>query len=182
MVLESDIECVSKAIHVVVFSKKEAFYVGRRINNDITISDISVSRNQAAIKLKGDKVFVEDCDSKFGTFVKVNGSVKVPITENLPIQIEKKCFFFRLEQRFSCMQTCFISCGLFRGREAYDHYLDVANKYPRSLKKELIGKPQELVDLNKTPTKASLIINKTSNRILDESVITQMTNNGYLNS
>ena len=45
MVLESDIECVSKAIHVVVFSKKDAFYVGRRINNDITISDISVSRN-----------------------------------------------------------------------------------------------------------------------------------------
>lgn len=45
MVLESDIECLSKAIHVVVFSIKEEFLVGRRINNDITISDISVSRN-----------------------------------------------------------------------------------------------------------------------------------------
>lgn len=71
MVLESDIECLSKAIHVIVFSVKPAFYIGRRITNDITISDISVSRKQAGIVLKEDgRVFVEDCDSKFGTFVK----------------------------------------------------------------------------------------------------------------
>ncbi len=45
LVLESDIECLSKAIHVIVFSVKPDYYVGRRVNNDITISDISVSRN-----------------------------------------------------------------------------------------------------------------------------------------
>jgi hypothetical protein len=44
MVLESDIECLSKAIHVIVFEHKQEFNVGRRINNDITVSDISVSR------------------------------------------------------------------------------------------------------------------------------------------
>ena len=71
LVLESDIECLSKAIHVIVFSVKPEFYVGRRINNDITISDISVSRKQAGIKLVNNKVFVEDCDSKFGTFIKI---------------------------------------------------------------------------------------------------------------
>lgn len=93
-VLESDIECLSKAIHVIVFSVKPDFYIGRRINNDITVSDISVSRNQAAIKLTSDgKVFVEDCDSKFGTFVKIHGPIKLP-AYRFPIQIEKKCFFF----------------------------------------------------------------------------------------
>ena len=71
MVLESDIECLSKAIHVVVFSVKKSFSIGRRINNDITVSDISVSRKQATITLNNDKIFIEDCDSKFGTFVKV---------------------------------------------------------------------------------------------------------------
>jgi len=50
---------------------KPDFFVGRRINNDITVSDISVSRNQASIKLKDGKVYVEDCESKFGTFVKI---------------------------------------------------------------------------------------------------------------
>ena len=73
IVLESDIDCLSKAIHVVVFDKKNVFNVGRRINNDITVSDISVSRRQASIRLKDSKIFVEDSDSKFGTFVKING-------------------------------------------------------------------------------------------------------------
>lgn len=86
MVLESDIECLSKAIHVIVFSVKRDFYVGRRINNDITISDISVSRKQAGIILKANnKVFVEDCDSKFGTFVKINGLMAIPKHYRLPV-------------------------------------------------------------------------------------------------
>ena len=44
MILESDIECLSKAIHIIDFSVKHKFDVGRRITNDITVSDISVSR------------------------------------------------------------------------------------------------------------------------------------------
>mmetsp|Transcript_10133 Transcript_10133/g.7604 ORF Transcript_10133/g.7604 Transcript_10133/m.7604 type:complete len:240 (+) Transcript_10133:916-1635(+) len=46
MVLESDIECLSKAIHVVILGEggKYDYNVGRRITNDITVSDISVSR------------------------------------------------------------------------------------------------------------------------------------------
>jgi pSer/pThr/pTyr-binding forkhead associated (FHA) protein len=85
MVLESDIECLSKAIHVIVFTVKPDFYIGRRISNDITISDISVSRKQAAITLKQDRVFVEDCESKFGTFVKVTSAIPVPSSYRLPI-------------------------------------------------------------------------------------------------
>jgi pSer/pThr/pTyr-binding forkhead associated (FHA) protein len=86
MVLESDIECLSKAIHVIVFKKKPDFYIGRRITNDITISDISVSRKQAAITLnENNRVYVEDCDSKFGTFVKVNSTIPVPSNYRLPI-------------------------------------------------------------------------------------------------
>jgi flagellar basal body P-ring protein FlgI len=102
MVLESDIECLSKAIHVVVLDKKQEFNIGWRINNDVTVSDISVSRKQATIKIKEDKIFVEDCDSKFGTFVKIRGAYKMKRNEKLPIQIEKKCFFLKMEDRFSC--------------------------------------------------------------------------------
>ena len=117
MVLESDIECLSKAIHVVVLSKKNEFTVGRRINNDITVSDISVSRKQATILLEGDKVFLEDADSKFGTFVKINGLLKIKKGDRLPIQIEKKCFFIKHESRFSCLQSCLLSCGLKSNNE-----------------------------------------------------------------
>ncbi len=105
LVLESDIECLSKAIHVLIFSKKEQFTIGRRINNDITVSDISVSRNQAIVKLDKErkKVFLEDCDSKFGTFVKALGPIKVLPNIKLPLQIEKKVFLIDLVHRFSCL-------------------------------------------------------------------------------
>jgi hypothetical protein len=101
MVLESDINCLSKAIHVINFSHKREYTVGRRITNDITVSDISVSRAQASIRHSIGKVFVEDQDSKFGTFLKVRGLME--IKENspeIPIQIEKKCFFIKLEDRY----------------------------------------------------------------------------------
>lgn len=54
LVLESDVNCLSKAIHVVNFSLKKEYNVGRRVTNDITVSDISVSRSQAAVVLKKD--------------------------------------------------------------------------------------------------------------------------------
>jgi len=97
MILESDVNCLSKAIHVINFDFKKEFNVGRRITNDITVSDISVSRAQATFKCKKDKVFIEDQDSKFGTFVRVNGVLPIdPLVDKvIPIQVEKKCFFIK---------------------------------------------------------------------------------------
>lgn len=136
MVLESDIECLSKAIHVIVFSVKPDFYIGRRIkDNDITISDISVSRKQAGIKLIGNKVIVEDCESKFGTFVRVFKPIPITRDYPLPIQIEKKIFFFKLSNRFNCFH-CLNFCGLLSSKdEQYDHYRDVKGKFQSELEK-----------------------------------------------
>ena len=72
MILESDIECPSKAVHIINFGVKDVYTVGRRVNNDISISDISVSRRQATFKLENEKVYLMDLDSKFGTFVRIN--------------------------------------------------------------------------------------------------------------
>ena len=77
MVIESDIECPSKAIHVINFGHKDIYSVGRRISNDISISDISVSRQQAQFKIEDDKVFIIDNESKFGTFLKIHGMLLV---------------------------------------------------------------------------------------------------------
>lgn len=77
MILESDIECPSKAVHIINFGAKSVYTIGRRINNDISISDISVSRNHSTFKIEGDKVYLMDLDSKFGTFVKINEPFKI---------------------------------------------------------------------------------------------------------
>lgn len=96
LVLESLIDCSSKAVHILNFSEKEEFDIGRRISNDITVSDISVSRCQATIKLVKNKVFLADTNSKFGSFVLIqNPIILYSNKDSLPIQIEKKCFFFK---------------------------------------------------------------------------------------
>lgn len=69
LVLESLIDCSSKAVHILDLAAKEVFDIGRRITNDITVSDISVSRCQAIIRLHKKKVCLEDSNSKFGSFV-----------------------------------------------------------------------------------------------------------------
>ena len=77
MILESDIECPSKAVHIINFGYKKVYTVGRRINNDISISDISVSRNHSTFKIEGNSVYLMDLDSKFGTFLKFNEPFKI---------------------------------------------------------------------------------------------------------
>jgi len=62
---------------VINFDYKKEYTVGRRVTNDITVSDISVSRAQSSIKLKNGKIYVIDHESKFGTFVKVRGLIDI---------------------------------------------------------------------------------------------------------
>jgi len=137
MIIESDIDCPSKAVHIINFGEKDCFTVGRRVNNDISISDISVSRRQATFKLDTDKVYLMDLDSKFGTFQRLNQPLPIPADGSIvPIQIEKKCFFFRQEFRFSnCNRICASLCGgKTRDGELYDHFLTEFDKYPISVR------------------------------------------------
>ena len=76
-VLESDIDCLSKAIHVIDFSVKKQVNVGRRVTKDITVSDISVSRIHSKIYLKDNKFMLEDCGSKFGSLVLAKDPVEI---------------------------------------------------------------------------------------------------------
>lgn len=115
MILDSEIECLSKAIHIIDFSVKDEFNVGRRDTNDVTVSDISVSRNHAIFTFSEEDdghVFLSDNDSKFGTFTKLQKTFKLSeVGVKIPVQIEKKCFFFELRNRFSAMQRMWKCCG-----------------------------------------------------------------------
>ena len=135
MILESDIECPSKAVHIINFGKKTTFTVGRRVNNDISISDISVSRRQACFVLEKETVSLMDLDSKFGTFQKILRPEPVKQDGSfLPVQIEKKCFFLKVEPRFSkCERFCNTVSrknGSKLDLESYDYFLHQIDKYP----------------------------------------------------
>ena len=129
IVLESDIECLSKAIHIIDFSWKSVFNVGRRVTNDITVSDISVSRKQSELELDADedRLFLSDCYSKFGTFVRIDGLYKLDRAgPAVPVQVEKKCFFIKVEPRFSAGQRAMICLCPSRAGKDKDHFCDVS--------------------------------------------------------
>jgi len=77
MILESDTECQTKAVHIIDFTVKSSYHVGRRVTNNICVSDITVSRNQAQFTLKEDQLYLKDSKSKFGTFVMIQGLYKI---------------------------------------------------------------------------------------------------------
>lgn len=83
-----------------------------------------------------------DLDSKFGTFKRLNEPIRVEKDGNIvPIQIEKKCFFFKQEQRYTqCNKFCsslFGGQGGKRDSELYDYFLCTFDKYPLSCRNYL---------------------------------------------
>ena len=74
MILESIKSAPAKVVHVFDLRYDE-FKVGRSVETDMKIADISVSRTHSFIKVKDGKIIVEDNGSKFGTLVKIQRPV-----------------------------------------------------------------------------------------------------------
>lgn len=92
MILESLKSAPAKVIHIFDLSKcdgrlkpqfdertknytfhpKNEFKVGRSVESDMKIADISVSRVHSLVRFEGNRLFITDNGSKFGTMVRVN--------------------------------------------------------------------------------------------------------------
>lgn len=70
MILESINSMPAKVVHVFDL-RYDSFRVGRSIETDMKIADISVSRTHSFFKLRDKRIFVEDNGSKFGTLIKI---------------------------------------------------------------------------------------------------------------
>ena len=74
MILESIKSAPAKVVHVFDM-QHDNFVVGRSVETDMKIADISVSRTHSFFRIKDNKVVVEDNGSKFGTLVKIQRPV-----------------------------------------------------------------------------------------------------------
>jgi len=86
MILESVKSAPAKVIHVfdlksidgrnkvddIDFHEVNEFKVGRSVDTDMKIADISVSRIHSYIRVAGDRLIIQDNGSKFGTLIKVS--------------------------------------------------------------------------------------------------------------
>lgn len=70
MILESINSMPAKVVHVFDL-RQDSFKVGRSVETDMKIADISVSRTHSYFKIRDHRLFVEDNGSKFGTLIKI---------------------------------------------------------------------------------------------------------------
>lgn len=71
LIMESVKSAPAKVVHVFYLDKGTEFRIGRSVETDMKIADISVSRIHAFIKFNNGIITLEDNGSKFGTLVKI---------------------------------------------------------------------------------------------------------------
>jgi pSer/pThr/pTyr-binding forkhead associated (FHA) protein len=77
LIMESVKSAPAKVIHVFFLNKSNEFKIGRSIETDMKIADISVSRVHSLIKIRDRQLFIEDNGAKFGTLLKVRDPIEV---------------------------------------------------------------------------------------------------------
>ena len=77
LIMESVKSAPAKVIHVFFLNKCSEFKIGRSVDTDMKIADISVSRVHSLIKIRDRQLFIEDNGAKFGTLVKIRDPVEI---------------------------------------------------------------------------------------------------------
>lgn len=110
IVLESVSPQSSKVIHVINLKNTDAVNMGRGHDQDIRITDISVSRFHALIK-KNDKgyFYIQDNQSKFGTLVLIKNPFMLNPNEVNYIQAGRSLLEIQIRRPISVFSNCFCS-------------------------------------------------------------------------
>ena len=76
--------------------------IGRCSSSDIIINDISVSRNHCNLTLENDKIYVDDCSSKFGTLLMIQNDFTFIPWKEINLQLGKYLLKFYLTTNILC--------------------------------------------------------------------------------
>ena len=99
-------DCIdSNGLCIITFSSKKIIKIGRHADNELRISDVSVSRHHAVLQLDGSSLYIMDCNSKFGTLLMMKQPFMIGSRTELEVQSGKYLFGFNLEigwSLFSC--------------------------------------------------------------------------------
>jgi hypothetical protein len=99
---------MARGIHIIKMENKTNIRLGRGHDSDIRITDISVSRCHALIKLEKGKFYLEDNNSKFGTLVNMKKSFPVAGTyNNVSLQMGRTLIHISLKKSKSILPVCF---------------------------------------------------------------------------
>ena len=139
-----------------------ATYIGRSLDNDIQIKDITVSRRHAKIVKRGQKYFITDLESQNGTFFNGNyiaPGLELELKEGVPIAIGMSviCLGEGCKEQ---MMPFLDSIGLTKQTDEESGIFEENRDKTNQRKLELLYKVSDLL-------KENLPINETLKKILD---------------
>ena len=96
--------------YLVKFDQDNILRIGRGLDNQLILNDISVSRNHCIIKLDENyNLILEDCNSKFGSLILIQAEeIEILKGKTLTVQIGTNYLSFKLVEKkkfFSCCNT-----------------------------------------------------------------------------
>ena len=97
----------SRTMHIVSFDGRKRVSIGRAGESDVNIADLSVSRFHCFIFKEGNRLYLEDGGSKFGSLVLIQNP-KLKILTGVPLKIQfGKCYFnLKIKKKFSFFSCC----------------------------------------------------------------------------
>ena len=145
---------------LVKFDKNNILKVGRGLETQLVLNDISVSRNHCQFKIEDDgSVSLEDNNSKFGSLVLIQKEIEILKGIDLNIQVGANYLIFRQKKK-----TRFFSCcdaEEFDSKNNYEKLNSLAIKYDK--KNEILDESissQDLENENKQDIKEQIKDNK----------------------
>lgn len=96
-----------KWLHVISLNSKDSIRLGRANECELRMTDISVSRMHANIKLIGENFYLEDKGSKFGTLVQIKRPVALESNNELSIQTGRSLLMITVKKPWSIIPACF---------------------------------------------------------------------------
>ena len=89
------------------FDKNNILKIGRGIEVQLVLNDISVSRNHCQLKLENDgSIVIEDNNSKFGTLILIQGELEILKGQKLNIQAGSNYLIIELKKKFKFFGCC----------------------------------------------------------------------------
>ena len=166
---------------IVKFNKKNEMNIGRGLNNQLVLNEITVSRNHCLLKLQKNKngnyeIMMEDEISKFGTLILVQTD-KIEIIKGRPLhlQVSNVHLVMQIKKNRSLLSCC--NAEVIDNKNSYEkmNYRAVKNKNIINILTEINSddggdnekKDNKNKNGNNEENKKILLLNKNNNKITD---------------
>lgn len=89
----------SKSYYIIDFDKQTEVNIGRGSQCQLKLKDISISRNHACLQLKKGQIYFSDKQSKFGSLVYLQDSIKAQPETMYNIQCGRTTISLQIKQK-----------------------------------------------------------------------------------